>query len=169
MKNTSKTLKKRNELRKYWRETIDYSLVPKTIEKKCIDCGKIKDCPWTSSFSQKGNPEYRACCISCLRIREKIYVKKNREKISLSSKGRRKILKEKYIKYLGGSCFKCGYSKSMRALTFHHKVREEKEFTLSSCLDWSWNKIKAELDKCALLCFNCHMEIEDEYELNKYK
>jgi len=34
-------------------------------------------------------------------------------------------------------------------------------------LDWSWERVKAELDKCELVCFNCHMEMEDEFERRK--
>ena len=39
---------------------------------------------------------------------------------------------------------------------------EEKEGTVGQMLDWSWDKLKAELDKCDLMCFNCHMELQGE-------
>jgi len=168
MKNSPETLRKRNQLRKYWRENTDISKIPKLKKLQCKDCNKIKDCPWASSFSQTGNPEYRRACLDCLKIRYRDYSKKNRKKISLSSKLRRNEFKKKYIDYLGGSCSRCNYSKSIRALTFHHKDRKEKEFSLSEALDWSWEKVKKELDKCDLVCFNCHMEIEDEYEQKKW-
>lgn len=66
--------------------------------------------------------------------------------------------KQKAIEYKGGSCINCGYSKYYGALEFHHLNSQEKD------LDWiklrltSWDKITAELDKCVLLCANCHRE-----------
>lgn len=167
MKNSPATLKKRNELKKYWREHTDLSQVPKFKERQCINCNKLKMCPWMSSFTQTGKPEYRNVCKDCMRFRSRDYSKKNRKKISLCAKKKRRELKRKYIEYLGGCCFKCNYSKSLRALTFHHKIREEKEFELAASLDWSWEKIKKELDKCQLLCFNCHMELEEQYDMHK--
>ncbi len=56
------------------------------------------------------------------------------------------------IEYGGGECQICGYKKSIRALTFHHKKSGEKDFGLSE---------RVELDKCILLCANCHAEVHD--------
>jgi hypothetical protein len=70
---------------------------------------------------------------------------------------RRHKIKEKAVKYLGGSCSRCGYSKCAGALDFHHL--RDKKFVVSrssSCI--SWDKLKDELDKCELLCANCHRE-----------
>ncbi len=75
---------------------------------------------------------------------------------------RRKKLKEMAIEYGGGQCQICGYKKCSRALNFHHKVASEKDFGLSARgLTRSWEKIKQELDKCILVCANCHMELHD--------
>jgi hypothetical protein len=43
-------------------------------------------------------------------------------------------------------------------MTFHHRDPETKEFTVSQMLDRAWSVLVTELDKCDLLCFNCHME-----------
>lgn len=75
---------------------------------------------------------------------------------------RRKRLGEMAREYKGGKCIICEYSKSSRALVFHHLNPEEKDFGLSSRgLTRSWERIKQELDKCVLLCANCHMELHD--------
>lgn len=79
---------------------------------------------------------------------------------------RRIRMKKQAIEYKGGKCEKCGYNKCERALTFHHLNPNEKEFTLSRP-SISWQKMKNELDKCILVCFNCHMEIHEEIEKNK--
>jgi hypothetical protein len=75
---------------------------------------------------------------------------------------RRKKVRLMAIEYGGGSCQLCGYKKCNRALGFHHKDSTKKDFGLSaSGLTRSWEKTKAELDKCLLVCANCHMEIHE--------
>lgn len=69
---------------------------------------------------------------------------------------RRRQKKLLAVEYLGGSCLICGYNKSVWALSFHH-VRD-KSFEIGDGNSRSWEKIKAELDKCVLLCHNCHAE-----------
>ncbi len=78
-------------------------------------------------------------------------------------KKRRKRLREMARAYKGGKCAICGYNLCQRALSFHHINSKEKEFGLSSRgLTRSWKKIKEEIDKCVLLCANCHMEVHDK-------
>ena len=71
----------------------------------------------------------------------------------------RRKQKQRCVDYKGGCCMKCGYNASNHALHLHHRVPEEKSFDLSSQnLAKSWGKLKDELDKCDLLCMNCHFE-----------
>lgn len=77
-------------------------------------------------------------------------------------KARRKELKIKAVKYLGSKCSKCGYSKSYNALQFHHRDPTKKDFGISSKGLIKFESIKSELDKCILVCANCHAEIHDE-------
>ena len=79
---------------------------------------------------------------------------------------RRHRLKEMAIEYKGGKCEKCGYDKCKNALDFHHTDPTKKEFTVSSA-NKSWESIKKELDKCIMVCANCHREIHFEIEQNK--
>ena len=75
--------------------------------------------------------------------------------------------KKKAIKHLGGKCQRCGYDKCARALQFHHIDPNEKDFQISGSNNKSWEKIEKELEKCILVCSNCHAEIHDEIELKK--
>lgn len=76
---------------------------------------------------------------------------------------RRRKLKVDAIAYLGGKCSICGYDRCIAALEFHHKDPAQKDFAISGGgVTRSWNKIKEELDKCILLCSNCHREIHSE-------
>ena len=64
------------------------------------------------------------------------------------------------IEYKGGKCIFCGYSKCVRSLQFHHCDRTKKDFNISA-VSYSWERMKIELDKCILVCANCHGEIHD--------
>lgn len=63
------------------------------------------------------------------------------------------------VDYLGGSCIRCGYNKYIGALEFHHRNPSEKEFTFSENQKKSYVELQIELDKCDLLCSNCHKEV----------
>ena len=64
----------------------------------------------------------------------------------------------------GGKCILCGYSKCLAALHFHHRNPIEKLFDITNFL---WGKVKGytnedlnrEVEKCDLLCANCHAEL----------
>ena len=71
---------------------------------------------------------------------------------------RRKLSREKGIKYLGAKCKRCKI-KDTEVLTFHHLDRTTKYDNLSSLWHREWDIIKSELDKCELLCANCHMKL----------
>ncbi len=72
----------------------------------------------------------------------------------------RQRTKLRAIAYKGGSCQICGYDKSVRALQFHHLIPGEKDFNISRASK-SWQSIKKELEKCLLLCSNCHAEVHE--------
>lgn len=67
--------------------------------------------------------------------------------------------KQEYVNYCGGKCIKCGYNTCLRALDFHHRNPNEKEFSIREQRTKNIQEIKLELDKCDLLCRNCHKEI----------
>lgn len=73
---------------------------------------------------------------------------------------RRKRLKGLMIDHKGGKCQFCGYSRYIGALDFHHVDSKKKNFELSMDeLYRSWDLIIKEIDKCLLVCSNCHREI----------
>ena len=70
------------------------------------------------------------------------------------------------VEYKGGSCEKCGYDKYPDVLEFHHLDPTEKEAAWNKMRLWNWKKITAELDKCSMLCANCHREVHVELRSN---
>lgn len=65
------------------------------------------------------------------------------------------------IEYKGGECERCHYRHNLSALEFHHIKPNEKVFQLDSrhLSNMNIEKLKNEVDKCVLLCANCHREI----------
>lgn len=70
-------------------------------------------------------------------------------------------LKKHFVAELGGKCNYCGYAKNLAALQFHHI--EEKTIALDarSLGNISESRLRKELDKCLLLCANCHFEFHN--------
>lgn len=80
---------------------------------------------------------------------------------------RRKKVREMAIKYLGGSCLRCGYNRCVEALEIHHFNSSDKDFGISDKgYTRSWNRIREELQKCELLCSNCHREVHAKLQLS---
>ncbi len=124
------------------------------------------------SFKQKGTIDYgdKRCCPKCNEIKPlpEFYNRRKKEGSSVYCKicttqqvvDRQRKLKGLAIEYKGGSCVKCGYSKYNGALEFHHLDPNEKDFTISHMKLYAFtDEIKKELDKCILVCANCHREI----------
>ncbi len=83
----------------------------------------------------------------CKECFQKIYTDRSREN------------KQKAIDYLGGKCSKCGYNKRNAALDFHHLDPLQKDYSPAHLMkSTNFEKLKSELDKCVLLCANCHRE-----------
>lgn len=73
---------------------------------------------------------------------------------------RRKKIRQMAVNYKGGRSERCGYDRCMDALEFHHHDPALKDFSISSKgYTRSWQKVKEELDKCLILCANCHREL----------
>ncbi len=72
---------------------------------------------------------------------------------------RRKRIREMAVMYKGGKCMRCGYDKCPGALDFHHIDSSKKAFGISKGgITRSWSRVKKEVNKCMLICANCHRE-----------
>ena len=88
----------------------------------------------------------------------------NREKVSQTTRNNRRENKKKAIAYKGGRCEHCKRTFSCpQVYDFHHEDPTQKAIPISSLThlaEWDPSKCK-EIDKCILLCANCH-RIEHE-------
>lgn len=102
--------------------------------------------------------------LGCSRSLVSYYCSKGqKQKNNKRSRDRRISLKKRCLEYKGGKCIKCGYNSCDDALEFHHRIPEHKDFEIGSkSFSYKWNILKKELNKCDLLCANCHREIHFE-------
>ena len=68
---------------------------------------------------------------------------------------RRQERRKKLMMLLGGQCEHCG---SRENLHFDHKDPKKKEFAISKMLDAPESVLTDEVNKCQLLCSDCHRE-----------
>lgn len=117
-------------------------------------CPRCKqDCEIDNFYSRRGKKHSSVYCKKCTKEQ---------------SVERIRDLKEKMVEYKGGKCSRCGYKKYMGALEFHHINPSEKDFTPSQLKSYKLNdRVKKELDKCILVCANCHRELHHELRINK--
>lgn len=84
---------------------------------------------------------------------------------------RRFKIKKWMIEYKGGECIECHNSNlDIGCYDFHHLDPKEKDFNLSglNSAKMSLEKVRKELDKCVLLCANCHREKHSNYKDIKF-
>jgi hypothetical protein len=70
----------------------------------------------------------------------------------------RRKKKKFLVEYKGGNCQVCKYDRCIDNLTFHHLDPSKKDFQISGTSK-AFETLKAEVDKCVLLCKNCHGEV----------
>ena len=110
-------------------------------------------------------------CRKCKRIYDREF-HKNRDKEQLERKLQLQKIrivenrKKLYQYLLKHPCSICNESR-VACLHFHHINPDNKKFTISCNMGKSWENIKKEIDKCIVLCANCHA-IETAKQLNYY-
>ena len=135
-------------------------------KRKCKKCGN----PIPSKLKIDGEIKIiRKCRLYCFRCSPFNTHSNGGKKLKIITNqktkwSRKKRLEQKIktIKYLGSKCIECGYDNNLATLEPHHKNPSEKEFVIGSRI-MSWDKLKKELDKCELLCANCHREFHNPY------
>lgn len=108
----------------------------------CPNCKLSK--PITDFYSRRNKPGSSVYCKVCT----------SEQTIKRQQENQRRC-----IEYKGGSCVKCGYNKCQTALEFHHLDPTKKDFSIAGNHLKSFKNLKVELDKCILICSNCHQEL----------
>lgn len=112
------------------------------MKKECTECKKEKDL--TEFYKKADRKNGHNLCKSCF---NKYCVNRWQQR------------KNEAIVYKGGECVDCklSYPQYPAAIfEFHHLDPTQKDTDWNKLRLTSWEKIKKELDKCVLLCANCH-------------
>lgn len=111
--------------------------------KVCSKCNK--ELPFSdfhkNGFSSNGEQKYRGYCKKCASKKE----------------SERYRLKREYVNKQKIACQKCGETR-FYTLDFHHKDAKVKDFTIGRFKRGNLQTIQNEIDKCIVLCSNCHRE-----------
>jgi hypothetical protein len=84
---------------------------------------------------------------------------KNKRKLLDRQKQRKLEQRKKIDEYKASKgCAICG-EKDPRCLDLHHKDPSEKEFAISQGCGYSPTRLIKEMEKCVVLCSNCHRKL----------
>jgi len=127
-------------------------------------CGKCKVEKDINCFSKKckgksGTQLYVSYCRECNIEYQKNHYIENKE-YYINKRNEQKISIRRYINSKKNHCEECGED-HIACLDFHHKDRNEKTFDMIHALNYcvSIKNIQKEIDKCVVLCSNCHRKL----------
>lgn len=131
--------------------------------KNCIKCQKDKP---LSEFARRkkkdGSHGYQSYCLICNSEYKKSYYKQNKKKIIDKNKKKKLENRETFYRIKEDlKCSKCGYNKNSSALHFHHIDPKNKTDSITNMIKegMSHESIINEIEKCEVLCANCHAEV----------
>ena len=131
-------------------------------------CSKCKEEKSIELFSKNKSKKsgYSCECKECHKIIRKNYYDNNREK-EINRVHVRRVKQVKDFKEFKSKlkCILCNEN-HIATLHFHHLDSSTKEIDLSTAvrLGWSKDKLEKEINKCVVLCANCHAK--EHYSLN---
>lgn len=117
--------------------------------RSCPICGESMHRYRETKHQKNGETYGRWDCIPCNQTVQRARIRSN---------------KLKGIGYLGGKCLDCGqtFEGYPSVFDFHHRDPATKTKKPCNLLGGRWEKIRIELDKCDLLCSNCHRKRHHE-------
>lgn len=125
------------------------------VEEKKIEISRLLQGGYRWSVIEK---ELDRCILLCSNCHQEHHFN---ERNSVDDRQKSKRI---YLNYKENSCEECGYNNCQASLTFHHidpSIKEIQFSNLNERIDSMYDlneNIKKELDKCVLLCYNCHRE-----------
>lgn len=131
--------------------------------KPLID-GEGKVCRVCKTYKTHANfPPNKECafgvtgtCRECYNSKVKTWYSQNRKRRQEEANKRNRERKQKVVEYFGSICFRCKQSFPQYVFEFHHLDPKKKDVNPSVALARSEKRMWEELNKCIMLCSNCH-------------
>lgn len=134
--------------------------------KVCTTCGlkkTLKDFYRRKTGVRSG--EYYEKCKECYKNRGRVYYNQNKEKqLALAKKRKLKYIavRKRFLEEIKNKpCIDCGNIYPMWVMDFDHRERKKKIASVSKLafrFIVNLEKLKEEIEKCDLVCANCHRQ-----------
>jgi len=117
-------------------------------------------------FGKHGTRGLDTYCSPCRHKKTRDYYHSHKEKMKSQSTEWKRVQRQK-INELKDTlyCLKCNESRN-HLLDFHHIDPIQKDFQISQGEAYGWEKVKQEIDKCVVLCSNCHRDFHYQEKQN---
>lgn len=126
---------------RYWIKKFGLKLVRGAKGKKPKDFNFPRKCKCGETNPNKFYGNKTTVCAKC----------HNQNTLLLGRENRSYMLEK-----LGSHCINCGFDKWKASLDIHHVDPTKKDVSFSTARYWNRSKIDKELEKCVILCRNCH-------------
>lgn len=123
--------------------------------KTCNLCGETK---LISEFPPNKQCKYgvTGTCRICYNVKTKQWYRDNKKRRQQKANERNRYRKLKVVNHFGNKCFDCKQSFPQYVYEFHHLDPTQKDWNPSQSLSHSEERMWLELNKCIMLCANCH-------------
>lgn len=135
-------------------------LPPRAQMKNCPNCNLDKPLSeFSKSKRTKDGHDYR--CKLCQNASNKSWMARNWEKKIQQQGERRRALSEQLSSYKAERGCTCCTEDDPVCLELHHLDPTQKEINPADMAGsgWSWERMLTEIEKCVILCSNCHKKV----------
>jgi hypothetical protein len=152
-----------------WRIRRDDHVVSLTKRKFCLSCSPLYGRNTKTLKAMAAHEAGRRICPRCklLKLLNEFYRRRDgRPSVyckvcaAVECLERQVRFKEKAVAYKGGKCQRCGFVGPVVCYDFHHRDRATKTWSIAVIRRRNWDSVVKELEKCDLLCANCHRIVE---------
>ena len=93
------------------------------------------------------------------RLARRKHYQKNKEQYKKNNRLKKKRMYEYIWEIKNTTCMDCGIKYPSYVMDFDHRNQEKKNGSMNQVINrGSWKKLKEEIDKCDVVCANCHRE-----------
>lgn len=123
-------------------------------------CGVCGDSKPLKDFNRKG-PGYQSRCRACQKEWYDNYYRtspKEKARLEISRKAHVEALRNLIHQAKDKPCADCGQRFPYYVMDFDHRDPTAKEFTIARFVNYSMVRVQKEIEKCDVVCSNCHRE-----------